>query len=466
MFEIHRWSLLDTVLLFLVIAVATGARLGYLWDAVDGGAKAPALTVQGSAEPADNDRRQANELETLVRNLEENRSFSCHAPLADKEERTAHVAPLYPWLISLVSRWDIDVNMAVRWGQAVLGIFTVACYFLFARRAFDNLFVGLLAGLLTALHPFWIINIAEISDGTLASFLLGLALWLGTRAGQSGGALSSLAYGLALAGMAMTRAALLPFAMVAIVWFLLRCRAVRGGFFCALLAILGFGNGLAPWAVRNYREFEQPVPVADSAMLQLWIGNNPKATGGRLDERELREALAPDRLRDLLGEANQARRYNSLCKDAIDEAVSDPGATITRRLWAGLNFVFGESWFKQQTLAAEQSGNDVAPMPDWLSDNAAIALRGALLVMIVLGLLGWRFSFGWRKHARLAALAAIWAPLPYFLSHADSLSGPRLPLDGVLLTFAAFALACCFPGVRRAPPAPLPRVSAPKPVGT
>ncbi len=115
-------------------------------------------------------------------------------------------------------------------------------------------------------------------------------------------------------------------------------------------------------------------------------------------------------------------------------------------------FVFGESWFKEQRLARMRDGADVASPPEWLSYNAQIALRAALLIMLTLGLLGWRFSFGWRKHARLAALAAIWVPLPYLLSHAEYLSGPRLPLDGVLLSFAAFAVACCFPGVRRVPP--------------
>jgi hypothetical protein len=41
--------------------------------------------------------------------------------------------------------------------------------------------------------------------------------------------------------------------------------------------------------------------------------------------------------------------------------------------------------------------------------------------------------------------------LPYLLSHAESLAGPRLPLDGVLLCFAAYALACCVPRLVRNP---------------
>ncbi len=64
-------------------------------------------------------------------------------------------------------------------------------------------------------------------------------------------------------------------------------------------------------------------------------------------------------------------------------------------------------------------------------------------------MLGWRWSYGWRAESMPAALAMICIPLPYILSHAEFLSGPRLPLDGVLLCFAAFALLCLVPGVRR-----------------
>ena len=426
MSESRRWGLADLAALLLVLGLAAGSRFWYIAVAADGGEGTPALEVQGSR-------------------------ISALPPLADKEEKTADVSPAYPWLISLVSRWDVSVDGAVRWAQAALGTLTVACYFCFARRAFQSLLVGFLAGLLAALHPFWIINTAELADGVLASFLLAMSLALGTRASQSGGAFASLLYGLALAGLAMTRAALLPFAVVALIWFLVRCRDLRAGWFCALLAVLGFGNGLAPWTVRNYREFGESIPIVDSAMLHLWMGNNPRATGGWLDEKSLRASLPPARVQALLAEPNQARRYAALGEDVVEEVTNDPTAAIGRRLWAGLLFVFGENWFKHNNLGQSTSGDDIVTPPPWVSEGGEGALRASLLVMLILGLLGWRFSFGWRKQARLATLALIWGPLPYLLTHADFLSGPRLPLDGVLLCFAAFALACCLPGVRRGP---------------
>ena len=175
-------------------------------------------------------------------------------------------------------------SFTVRWIQVGLGALTAAFYFLFARRAFRSLAVGTLAGLFAALHPFWVVEVANIDDGTLASFALALCLLLASQAGEKGGALTSLLLGGSLAGLALVRAAYLPFAFVMLVWFLLRSRTLRLGWLCALCAFLGFGAALAPWTVRNYQEFNEPVPVVTSTYLHLWVGNNPKATGGPATE--------------------------------------------------------------------------------------------------------------------------------------------------------------------------------------
>src|SRR5262249_21636144 len=210
------------------------------------------------------------------------------------------------------------------WAQCALGTLTAGLYFLFARRAFRSAAVATLTGLFCALHPFWVINTLELNDGVLASFLLGLALAAGARGAQEGDALGSLLFGLALAGLTLVRAALLPFGVVACLWFLLRCRTVPRGWLCALLAFLGFANGLAPWAVRNFRAYRELVPVADSTYLHLWMGVNDRADGGPQDEPTLRASLPPERLQELLAEKNQAKRYNLLAWDVLQRVQDDP----------------------------------------------------------------------------------------------------------------------------------------------
>jgi hypothetical protein len=311
--------------------------------------------------------------------------------------------------------------------------------------------------LLCALHPFWIVNSAAIDDGTLTVFLLALALFFGSRAGVAGGALTSLLFGLSLAALALVRAALLPFGFAGLLWFLVRSRSVPRGWMCAILAFLGFVIGCTPWTLRNWQTFQEPVPIVNSVYLHLWMGNNPGSTGGPMTEEQMLESLgsktndqfAPSRQ---IGQAARPKdRYAILSTETVKEIESHPAATVRRRIWAGLSFFFGENFLRH---AEDWVNGDLMttpgrfePLPAWLGQNLPLIFYGATLLMLLLGPLGWRLTYAWRKEGRLLALAAIFIPLPYILSHAEGLVGPRLPLDGVLLTFAGYALACLIPGV-------------------
>lgn len=60
--------------------------------------------------------------------------------------------------------------------------------------------------------------------------------------------------------------------------------ALRGGRKAigpAIVFVLVATACLAPWTVRNYREFNKFIPVCSSGGLNLWIGNNPRATGSQ-----------------------------------------------------------------------------------------------------------------------------------------------------------------------------------------
>lgn len=427
--------------LLLVLSCAAFARIGYVTVCTDQGRLAPALLVQGLP-PADK----------VAANFRERHWFGGIAPLADEEELTAHVAPGPAMVTFAVAHFFDSPDRILRWLQCGLGILTVGCFFFFARRAFHNTLIAALAGLLIAFHPFWLVNTVELNDGVLASFLLGVSLMLGARAGQQGGAFTSLLFGLALAGLAMVRAAFLPFAVVALLWFLWQCRRFPLGWFAGVLALLGFANGLAPWSLHNYQVFERPVPIATSTYWHLWMGNNPHATGSTIDQAALVATLPEERKKELLGEANQAKRYNMLAHEVWSEVKEHPTETLARRIKSAIAFLFGGGWLKEGRLSAvQENAETIAAPPEWLSEHAELILHASLLAMLVLALLGWRWSYPWRRQSRLAAIAVLWLPLPYVLGHAEPLSGPRLPLDGVLLCFAAYALLSVIPGLVRPP---------------
>jgi 4-amino-4-deoxy-L-arabinose transferase-like glycosyltransferase len=439
MTEMRRFALADYLLLLLVLLAAGGLRAGYLMAEAENARKDPPARVQDPSPELELPDRPS-EMHSLVGNLRAHTWFGTLAPFANREEQTAHVAPGLPWLLSGLARVvpDDRLDSTVRWLNAGLGAVTAVLYFLFARRAFRSLTVATVAGLFCALHPFWIVDTGVFDDGALAAFLLALAVLLGARSAGTGGPFASLLYGLALAGLALVRAAMLPFAFVALIWFLHRSRTLARGWLCGLLAFLGFANGLAPWTVRNIQVFGEPFPVVDSMWLHLWVGNNPQATGGP-PTPAMREAAPTAKLRDDKGRLlRQPDRYAALAGSVLDEVRERPVEALRRRIMAGVYFVFGEDFFRAGRLAEGE-------VPHWLR----VSLFAALLVMLPLAALGWRWSYEWRKESMPLSLALMWVPLPYLLGHAEGLSGPRLPLDGVLLTFAAFALCCLLPRIGR-----------------
>jgi hypothetical protein len=167
------------------------------------------------------------------------------------------------------------------------------------------------------------------------------------------------------------------------------------------------------------------------------------------------EALAQVRgqeqkaLSDELSPLAQPKRYDTLAAEVLRQVQDDPAGTLRRRLQAGLNFIFGHEWFERDVLW-KSSGAEETEMPGWLAASYPALFYGSLLGMLGLGLLGWRWTYGWRSEAMPSSLALIWIPLPYVLSHAETLQGPRLPLDGLLLCYAAFAVVYLVPPIGRA----------------
>jgi 4-amino-4-deoxy-L-arabinose transferase-like glycosyltransferase len=462
MTEPRSFGPLDLLLFAAVVALAALLRIGYLVGATDGDRPQGYLFVQDFPGDTATPTPERADLTALVDNVRFDRGFIATAPFATKEEPTAHTAPGYPMLVGLLAR-VVDpaaLDSWVQWIQALVGSLTAGLYFLFARRAFRSTLVALLAGVLTAIYPLWVINTAAVNDGTLTAFLLALVLWLGVRAGQSGGAFSSLLLGLMLAGLALTRAYYFPFTLVALGWFLLRSRLIYHGWLCALVAFLGYVAALAPWIVRNYERFQEPVPIVDSAFYHVWIGNNPLANGGPATPSMIRgaEAQLNEGAPLKLGELEQPERYSRLGTIVRETAQNDPLGVLNWRIFSTLDFLLGED-FRTNGVFAERlpqapKKDSEQPADSFVRDakeallNASnVILAATMILMLGLGFLGWRWTYGWRTESMPAALAMIWIPLPYILTHAEALHGPRLPLDGVLLSYVAFGLCCFLPGV-------------------
>jgi len=193
-------------------------------------------------------------------------------------------APGLPFFIAGVTACDPSRTRAIKYALAVCDALSVLLIFLIARdlwsvgrvvrrNPFDVQEVDLVAaprgaalcaGVLAALHPFFIGGVTDIRTEPLFMMLLVAAMFLVLREHPE---LAGVALGLA----ALTR----PTALLCIPLFALfaalRARAMQRGTLLLLTAALT----LAPWMARNYLRFHELIPVNDAAGFNLWRGTRP-----------------------------------------------------------------------------------------------------------------------------------------------------------------------------------------------
>jgi len=450
----------DWFSVFLVLVLAIATRAWYLCTFAQCGQSDDVWQAQGESASvrtwaATREAPDERELDRLTEHLRQAlrdrgligmlEGYKTLAPLAARDEFAAYLAPAYPVFRVLweevASYADVPPKQWLRWTFAVLGSLTAVLVFMAARRAFDHLPIALLAGLGAAFYPLWIVNVAELGDGVFATFVFMATLVLGIRAGQQGGAWTCFCYGVLLGLAMLTRGAWVPFVLVAFFWFLWRCRDLPQGWVCSLLTLVALSGTSTPWLVYLYRQTGSVIPGSSSSGWHLWVGNNSRADGGPFRE-DMVQLL--DNVK-VLAEKPQTERYYWMYNLVVEEWYRDPPASLARRLRAGVAFFLGHDFLTKGSAGILGNASAQGINADEVGFTGG-ALAG-LLALLLLAPLGWRWSFAFKECSVPLQATLFWIPLPYVLSHAETLHGPRLPLDGVLLILAALALVNMIPGL-------------------
>ena len=249
----------------LLLGIATLALLGLavrVWYA---------LAVAGDA-PLVGDGVEFHGLANVVA---DGRGFVTPIVLPGQEAAaTAHKPPLYPLALALVSALGGSGYAAHQIASAVMGTGTVLVLGLLGAQLAGRR-AALLAAGLAAFYPAFVATDASLRSDSLYSLLIALALLAAYRAREQPSAARLAQLGVVIGLAALTRSeALLLLGLLAapIVWRAGGRRWARLG-----IVVAACGLVLAPWLIRCWIVFDQPVAISTNSG-DLLAGANCDAT--------------------------------------------------------------------------------------------------------------------------------------------------------------------------------------------
>lgn len=303
------------------------------------------------------------------------------------------------------------------------------CAALLARRRFGDM-AGLVAGALCAAYPYYVWHDLSLQETGLFTFLAALATLLLDRARSTGAVRLAALAGLVLGAAILTRATLLPFALLGCLWLALPDRGagprIRRRLSMTTLAMAAMGLALSPWLLRAHA-ITGSYGLGTELGAAIYAGNHP-----------LTFADYPDRSIDL----SRAKVFAAIPpaeRAQLDAMGTDETAQGDWYLSKGLAWIAAHpGQFAQGALRKLWAASGPLPSPrhGWLGDLGYAACWTPLLVLGLAGL--WRERHMWRRdlpiYAHFATFAGITAVLWAHTSH-------RSYLDVYLMVFAAGVLA-------------------------
>lgn len=310
----------------------------------------------------------------------------------DLGDRLAGRPPLFSYLVAGLMGVFASPIWPVIIVQSLLGgartVFVALC-----GREIGGTRMGLIAGALAALYPYWVGNDATMLENTLFGALVAGGIWLTLRVRlERGGVRTVIAAGVLLGLAALTREMIGLLLPVIALMLLFRPREVawKRRFVLVTLLTASVVVVTAPWIVRT-AQLTGRASLSTSAGRALWLGNNEytfaKYPAGSIDASEVvawshLSEEAKQRLWDLKDdEVAQDALFGEMAKTWIR---ANPGEFVKRgfrKVGALLSPVSGGTWERRSLVRT-------------LGYTGGY---GGLLVLALAGfVVGWRRLGSWR----------------------------------------------------------------------
>ncbi|MBU4220133.1 MAG: glycosyltransferase family 39 protein [Euryarchaeota archaeon] len=336
-------------------------------------------------------------------------------------EPTAYVTPLYPLFLSAVYMIFGHNILAVQLLQALIGSLSVLCVYFIAKKIFDEK-IGSIAAIIMAFYPHQIFWSGYILTETLYVFLLLFAILFFIRFCERQTIVNALVAGILLGIAGLTRPiafCFTAFLIIYIIW--LNKNKVQGLKFSCIF-VIGVLLVSSPWIIRNYNTFGEFIPGSTEGWFVFYAGNSPGATGGLdgyvtgyQDFTPLNFTSTSERN---LSETEMNNEYKLSSLNFIKENPSSFFKIMPRKFW--------NMWRPNYAKAS-------------IKNHALMSLP--YIIMIALALCGIYYSYQKHKNKLKWILYFFIAYNILFHLIFIGLIRYRLPVEPVLIIFAAYAIS-------------------------
>ncbi len=354
--------------------------------------------------------------DALARSLLAGRGYSFTEkwyPFTPANTPTAHWSFIYPLYLAGIYALTGYHPLAARLVQGAVGGALICFLVYLIGRRVVNEHTGLVGAGLAAGYGYFIYYSVALMTETFFIVLVLFSLYLSLELKEKPALTRWALLGLALGMAGLLRQTVLLFVPFLLIWLFweLRKERIRWWYFTVPVVVIILL--IAPWTIRNYLVYHQFLPLNSNAGYALFASNNPNlGTNWRNDEVVV---PVPE---ELTGQ-NEAELNQALTRKGIEFILADP----KRYLWLNLDKTL--EYFKFWP------SSDSGP----ISNLNRVLSFGLYLPFMLLGLC---LSFSrWRSFVALYLFSVIHTGI-----HLLTWPSPRyrLPVDAVLMVFAALAL--------------------------
>jgi 4-amino-4-deoxy-L-arabinose transferase-like glycosyltransferase len=324
----------------------------------------------------------------------------------------AYWPPVYPTLLAAAALTP-SPYLTIVVSESLIGASTVLCAILLAEHLFDRV-TGLIAGIVAALYPYFLIHDTALQETSVYTCLTATAVLLFYRAARDKSSLLAVLAGAALGAALLTRASLIGFVPMSLLWLLcFSGGAVRERVQVTILAGGAFLIVVSPWLIRNTVRVGAPILTSQFGRF-LWLGNNAQTFSHYpLESIDLSagaawEALRPEEVQEIEHIDSELGSSNWFALKGTEYIFAHPKLTVQNSL---RKIAAGFSW-------------RLNPRREWLAEAVYGLSYGPVLVLAIAGAIVSRRD--WRRHLLiyllflnfLSVTAVFWAHTSH-RSHLD-----------------------------------------------